>query len=157
MAIFKLILALALVFSSAFVGLHLSRRLSRRCELLREFVKLLTSSALRISYTGSDLAAVFSENFAGCAFSSDRPFCDQWTEWIQSMRDSLKADDLALLTQFAQGIGTSDTDAQQKHFRMYTELLEGQVEEAQKELEQKGRIYRILPLSAGVVLALFII
>lgn len=157
MAIFRLILALSVVFSSAFIGMHLSRRLSRRRELLQEFVKLLTAASLKISYTGSDLASVFSENFAGVSFQSDRAFTDQWREWIGRMRDSLKRDDLALLEQFAEGLGTTDSDAQQKHFCMYTELLGEQLKDAQKELEQKGRIYRILPLSAGAVLALFII
>ena len=156
MRVFRLFAALTVVICGVLAGLHLSRRLSRRREILEEFKKLFSSASLEIAYTGRDLYTVFSDNFSGYRFDPEQPFDTQWREWIGGM-DGICDGDRQLLIRFLDGLGKSDAGSQQRHFVMYEKLLDGHIRTAEKEIESKAKVYRVLPAAAGLVLAIFII
>ncbi len=156
MSAVRLVLGLLLVFSGTAVGLHLSARLSRRREVLTEISALLSAASIRIGYRAGDLCEVFSENFAGFSFRYDAPFDEQWRAFIDSF-DCLTAGDRELLCGFADELGASDSKSQQRHIAMYAKLVEEHLDSARAELESKAKLCRVLPVSAGFVLAILIL
>ena len=152
----KLFSAMSAVICGVLTGLCMSRRLSRRREVLEEFKKLFASAALEIAYTGKDLYKVFSDNFSGFVFSPELPFDVQWKKWINGT-DGLNDSDRELLIRFLDGLGLYDSISQQKHIGMYERLLDEHIKTAEKEMESKAKIYRALPSAAGLIIAIFII
>lgn len=137
--------------------MYLSRRLTKRRDVLIGFEKTLHRALIRIEYNSGDLYEAFSDNFAVFVFQHEKPFCDQWHEMVKSVASSLKKEDVTLLTEFTDGLGTSDTEAQRGHIQLYLELLKERIEEANDDVRLKAKVYRIIPLSLGAVIALLLI
>ena len=153
----RLILALGIVFSSALIGLHFSQRLTGRRRILQEFSALLKRAEVMISYSAADLCEVFSDNFADYRFTYDDPFAVQWAELVDRYKSLLNDDDISVLNGFAQGIGTTDTDNQSRHIGMYISLLGERIDSATKDIEEKSKLYRALPVSIGLMLSVLLI
>lgn len=153
----KLILSLVIVFCSAIVGLYCSQRLRRRIELLSAFETLFERASIRISYNAGDLCEVFSDNFDGYVFRYSSPFPQQWEDWIMSYDHQLKQDELLTLKAFADGLGASDTQSQQRHIDLYRGLLHEHIKAAENAYQKKGKLYRVLPISLGLVISILII
>lgn len=153
----KLILGLFIVFSSALIGLHFSQRLTERKRILQEFSALLKKAEVMISYSAADLCKVFSDNFADYQFIYGEPFDAQWAELVNKYKSLLNDEDISVLTGFAQGIGATDTDNQSLHIGMYISLLDERIGSANRDIEEKSKLYRVLPLSAGLMLAILLI
>ena len=139
------------------IGVYLSTRLSERTKLLSSFISLLEEVSLRMTYISSDLASLFKDNFAGFEFSPNQPFVPQFSMMIKQYKGTLSADDIALLNDFSKGLGTSDTASQLRHIQLYVKLLQEQLNKARDEVERKSKLYRILPLSAGIAVAVLLI
>ena len=153
----KLILGLVIVFCGALIGLYYCGKLRRRVELLSEFETLFQRASIRIAYNAGNLCEVFSENFDGFVFRYSRPFKEQWEDWIQGFRQLLSQEEYATLKAFSDGLGASDTDSQQRHIELYGKLLREHIQAAQEDYQKKGKLYRVLPISLSLVLAILII
>ena len=157
MSVLRLLLALTVLFSSAVIGLHFYRRLIRRHDILCGFHEMFSRAQIEIAYNTGDLCEMFGENFAGFPFDRAVPFDVQWTELVQRFSYWIKAEDTALLYRFADGLGKSDVSSQQRHMELYTKRLEEAVASSGSEIDAKGKMYRLLPLSAGMILAILIV
>lgn len=153
----RLLLSLLLLFSGALIGLHYSRRLTRRRDILLGFEMMLRRASIGISYDAGDLCEVFGDNFADFSFEHGVPFDQQWEALVNGFSYFLHKEDTALLLDFAKGLGASDTASQQRHIALYLSRLEEQIVSAQDEIGTKGKMYRIIPLSAGMILAILTI
>lgn len=156
-AVIKPVLCILILFSSAVIGISLSQRPVRRRDTLLDFEKLLHRAAVKIEYNAGDLCEVFSDNFADYSFRHSMPFSVQWTELIQSFSHVLTKADVRMLQEFAEGLGTADCEAQQNHIALYLKLLQEHVGSAQEDIRVKSRMYRVVPVSVGVVIALLLI
>ena len=156
-AVVKLLLCMIVIGASLAVGLTLSSRLSERTKTLSAYITLLEEVAVRMRYYATDLAALFSDNFAGFQFLSDRPFDVQFARMVRERQHVLNAEDLKLLDEFGRDLGTSDIDSQQRHIRLYIKLLTEQLDQAREDEQRKGRLYRLLPLSIGIAAAILLI
>ncbi|MBQ9679895.1 MAG: stage III sporulation protein AB [Ruminococcus sp.] len=153
----KLFLCLLILFSGALLGIHLSQRLNRRREVLTAFEGLFHRAAIQIEYNAGDLCEIFSDNFAGFPFDRNNVFSIQWSCFINSFSYVLTKDEITLLLGFTDGLGTSDCESQIKHIKLYTHLLQEQIIKAREDIKVKSKMYRIVPLSAGIALALLMI
>ena len=154
---FKLTLCLALLMCSAVVGLHYSGRLKERCDTLNSVAVMLNTASIRVSYSSGDLCEVFSDNFAGYHFMRGEPFDGQWSSFVDSISRSLKKDDIILLKNFINGMGTTDIESEQRRIRLYTEQLSDRLSSAQRDMELKSKLYRTLPISAGLIISILVI
>ena len=153
----KLILCLVIVISGAMIGLYYSQRLSRRKAVLSDFCSMLNKAKLMISYNAADLCEVFSDNFADFVFTHGEPFGTQWAELVSQYRAVLSDEDVSVLSGFADGIGASDTESQIQHIELYIKLLNERIESAQRDIDEKSKLYRVLPISAALVLSILLI
>ena len=153
----KLILCILIVFSGAVTGVYYSRRLFRRRDTLASFLSLFHKASIMMIYEAPDLCKLFHDNAFEFEFHYDEPFDVQWMELIGRYRPVLKEKDLEVLSDFIKNMGSTDMESQQRHLGMYSHLLEEQLKEAGEEVIGKGRLYQVLPLSAGIVISLLLI
>ena len=155
--VLRLLLCILIMFCGAVIGLHFSQRLTRRRDILLGFEKLFHRAQTQISYNSGCLCEVFGENFASFVFSRSLPFDEQWERFVRQFSYFLSKDDAALLLDFSRGLGTADGEAQQKHIAMFSELLRGHIQNAQEEIGNKSKAFRIIPLSVGMAIALLMV
>ena len=153
----KTLLCIVIIFCGAVSGLYLSRRLTDRRDVLSGFEKMLHHALIWIEYNAGDLCEVFSDNFASFDFSRDAPFDRQWRDLVNSVSSVLKKDDITLLTEFLNGLGTADSEAQRRHIQLYIRLLQERIDSAKEDIRSKSKAFRIVPLSAGALIALMLI
>ncbi len=153
----KLILCVTLVLSSTVIGFSYSNRLYQRKKVLESFVLELKNCSTQMRYTSYSLSQIFSDNFMGYKFTDDKPFVLQWADMLNSYTNILSPDDILVLKNFSQTLGTSDTLGEQNHIDMYMELLKANIANAEHDIEQKSKLYKTLGLSLGLVIAILII
>ena len=155
--VIKLILCIVILFCGAVIGIHLSQRLSRRKDVLTQFEVLFHTALIRMEYNAGDLCEVFSDNFAGFSFEHNIPFDIQWHRFIDGFSYVLSKEDIGMLSSFVKDLGAADRESQRQHICLYGELLREHIREAQDEIEKKAKMYRIIPLSVGMVISLMVI
>lgn len=156
-AVLKLILCILILFSGALIGLHLSQRLTRRRDILLGIDGMLHRAVIQIEYNAGDLCEVFSDNFAGYTFHHSLPFDVQWVQFTDSFAYILTKEDIRMLREFTKGLGTADCEAQRSHIALYIQLLQEHIASAQEEIQEKSKMYRIIPISLGMVLSLLLV
>ena len=153
----RMVLGFLIVGTSIFIGYVLSSRLKKRSEILSSYILLLEGASARISCNGESLSDAFSDNFAGCRFDSSIPFATQWEQMADRYQSILSHDDRRLLTDFAEESGHSDVTSVLRHLALYRDLLQSRREEADRDYEKKGALYRILPFSVGLVITILLL
>ncbi len=153
----KLALCMTIIGASVAIGISLSSKLSQRVEILSQYMKLLEEVSVRLRYTGDPLAVLFQDNFVGYTFLRERPFENQFQEMTRRFKDVLLPIDIRLLDDFARDLGAGDSESQLQHIRLYIKMLEERSKEAREDLKSKGKLYRVLPLSAGIAVAVLLI
>lgn len=155
--VLKLFLCILILFCGAVVGLHFSQRLIRRRSVLSDFEVLFHRVLIRIEYNAGELCEVFSDNFADYHFIHHQPFDVQWRDFIKSFSYVLTKDDMNMLLSFTDGLGAADCDAQRQHITLFSKILQEHIEDAQEDIRTKAKMYRIIPLSVGIVISLIVI
>lgn len=153
----RLILGLVIVAASILTGYYLSSRLSRRRDILSEYIRLLEEASNRMSYTMDSLAQVFSDNFAGFRFDPFLAFAPQWDSMTARYRDVLNAGDRRVLSDFARGLGGADIPSELRHIALYQGILRDRLTDARAACERKGQLYRILPFSIGLTVTILLL
>ena len=148
---------LAILAACVLCGYHFTSKLSERPRIIQTFLTLFDTAASRMQYTHDDLYAVFSDNAFGYEFDRIRSFSSQWDEMLSGCRSVIRADDYQVLEEFANGLGTSDLESQLRHIAMYKTLLSERLEDAKKEQENKANLYRVLPFSLGLTIAILLL
>lgn len=153
--------------SSAFMcGCCFSKRLYKRRDFLRSFSAFLDSMSTDIRYTSDDIFTVVSRccNFKEleCFNVSDnciaQPFENAWNECIENIPKQyvLTQEDLAIVKELGLKLGKTDVEGQLKHIEHYRVLIENQLKKAEEEISQKSRLYRVLGLFCGIIVAIMI-
>ena len=150
---FKLILSVILSLSALFIGQSMSSKLYRRRETISLFIRNLHTAITKLKYDNSTIYELFDD----FTFDRDQPFLPQWYDLLSGYKAVLRKKDIALLSEFAQSLGSSDRESQIKHLNLYITLLERQLQDAQNDIDKKARLYRVLGFSAGVTLSLMLI
>ena len=153
----RLILCLCVVFSSTVAGVHFSQRLVDRRDTLKRLSDMLRRALVLISYNTGDLCEVFADNFAGFDFERSGAFDVQWRRFADTLSNRLSKEDIILIKNFSDGIGASDSDSLKKHIELYITLLDEQISRSQSDIDTKSKMYRVIPVSAGLLISILII
>ena len=82
--------------------------------------------------------------------------------WEETAREhlgglALKEEEKKRLYDLGQYLGTADVKMQISHLQMYVEHLEGRMEEMQRTMQTQKKLYRVLGMSGGILLAILLI
>lgn len=153
----KLILCVVIVVSSTLVGFSFSNKLHKRKQVLNMFVRELNKACTNIRYSQSNLATIFSKKFDGYIFDDDKKFCVQWADMLKQYEKDLKYEDIKTLKSFSTNLGTTDTDGAVECIKLYLELLDSNIKEAENNIVLKSKLYRTLGLSLGLVVSILLL
>ena len=149
--------AIAILSASIAVGYHFTARLSERVRIIGDFLTLFDTAASRMQYTRDELYSVFSDSFTGYVFDRERSFASQWAEMISAYRGVVNQEDYRILSDFADELGAGDLPSQLDRLSLYKSLLSERFEDAKKDRENKAKLYRTLPFSAGLTLVILLL
>ncbi len=157
-------IGLLFIVSACFLtGIYLSLRLKFRFEFLSSFKGFMSNLETNIRFSSRDIFELIKasapENISGIFGDERTEFYTYWENTIKNIpsRYALKKEDLNLLAQFGHMLGTTDIEGQLNHISLYKELIETNIENSKKELNEKSRLYKLLGLFAGIAAALLLI
>lgn len=155
----KLFGALLLSLSGLGVGCMFSGHLAVRRSFFREFSVFLNSLSTSIRYRSEDIFTLVNscgELFCFSPETSRLPFKKAWQLQISPFpkRWRLNSADMALLKEFGDGLGSTDTEGQLNHIALYQGLFGKQQKSAEDDIAQKSKLYKALGLFAGAAAAL---
>ncbi|MBQ0097770.1 MAG: stage III sporulation protein AB [Oscillospiraceae bacterium] len=153
----KLLGCVLLVFCSTILGNRFSRKLSKRKEILQNFVNLLDNAYTKIEYSSNNLADIFNDSFLEFSFKDNEPFSSQWKTMLKGYQNILSSNDINLLIDFSNEIGKTDTNGEISNILLYQGLLKENIESAKDDIEKKSRLYTLLGFSIGMTLAIILI
>lgn len=153
----KLILCMVIITGSTAVGFYYSHRLYERRNILKSFVIELEKCSTSMSYTSSELYRIFENNFMDYEFKSDTSFESQWSAMLGSYKDKLKKEDLELLHNFSESLGISDVISEQKNIRLYIQMLEKNIVDAENDIKEKSKVSQTLGFCVGVIISILLI
>lgn len=154
---FKLILCVIIIISSASIGFYYSDSLIKRKIILESFVVELKNCSTIIRYNSSSLSKVFENNFMNYVFNEHRSFSDQWCEMLKLYKNVLKSEDIRILTDFSKNLGTLDLCGEVTNIELYIEMLKSQIKDAESEINVKSKLYKTLGMSFGLAFVILII
>lgn len=75
---------------------------------------------------------------------------------IEIRNDFLNKDDLLTLNEFFRSLGSLDSESEIKRCQMYGKIIENRYKAAQKDYQEKNRLYKMLGLFSGLSIAIII-
>ena len=168
---------ITLAFTAAAVGLYFSNRLRGRIEQLEAAKLWILDAQTEIRYRAPSLSAMLQEMAkresykplwflpglaAACGGTEGPgiPMGSALREIFSAPRsvfsaDRLERDDREILLFFAEQLGASDREAQLGHCALCAGRLDRQLDAARQAYKEKGRLYSLLGIFAGLGLLLF--
>ena len=170
----KGILCLIIVFACGGLGLIKAQTFSARLEDLADLKDMIHILQTEMSYRKDPLPSAFARIAAykeNRAMELLRQCSDSMKEsldlkqcWEQAVENAyekngscLTGEDLAILKDLGLQLGKSDIKGQAAMFALTEAKLERQIEQADREKESKGKMYRGLGFSIGIVIAIILI
>lgn len=169
---FKGVLCLILIFACGGLGMIKAQTYSQRYRELSDLKDMLRMLQTEMNYLKDPLPVIFArissykENSATdllqeCSFrmTENLDFCKCWEEAaILTYRGScLNRQDMEVVKDLGLQLGKSNIQGQHSIFSLTEAKLDIQIAEAEKEKATKGKMYRGLGFSAGIILAVILI
>ena len=167
----KILGLVMIVTSCSMMGLSMAREMEQRKAALKNHISALQLIRSEICYKNTPLeeilfqleqscgkaaATFYRKSFEaasnGLAFSAA---AEQY--YIDLKKDGLLAEDIEVIRNICRILGRYDSATQAEHLAAAAELLEKQLDNLQKELSSKGRLYKTVGATAGILLALIVV
>lgn len=155
-----------LVLATTLTGFTKAYRLYRRRDTLVGFTGFLTALSTNIRYNSSDIFCVielckdsFSQILVKYLRESEGAFSDRWKIAVNNLPKScsLNKKDKDIISSFGEKLGVTDVQGQIEHIEHYQILAETQLQNAEKEISDKSKLYRTMGFFAGTAVALVLI
>ena len=169
---FKAVLSLIIILACGGLGIIKAQSYSQRHAELEDLKDMIQILQTEMSYRKDPLPAVFSRISAykdtiamdillECSLLMKQSFdfkqCWQSAVETTCKGSCLTGEDLAIVNDLGLQLGKSDIQGQRAMFSLMDAKLQTQIKEASHEKETKGRMYRGLGFSIGIVIAVILI
>ena len=159
----RIIGAVCLIFAGAAAGCLQSRKLKDYRDRLRDFLQFLSEGKTEITYCAVPVEEILERHGKKLAYlqpyfraaESGAEFEQAWTAAAEE--PSLSPQERSLLRGFGKGFGATDVQGQQSHFSLYEEMVRRELADAEENYQKKGKLYQMLGVCAGAVLALVLV
>lgn len=167
---FKIIGALLIISASSIAGFFQSEKLNKRVSFLEQYINFINDINTQIRFTMQPIeniiktcasSEIFKEFITAInkKINKNVAFNKAWESSIEILRDEfcLKENEINLVKKFGEKLGCSDICGQQAHCKMNLNFAKEALKAAKDEKNKKGKLYKVLGVSAGVCIALIII
>lgn len=170
----KIIGAFLVVISCGALGFYFSSELKTRISDLTELKKILTLLRGDIRYTNAPLPEAmqtlskrhdgtykqFLENVSNSLLElNGESFAKIWKKGVENnlLHTSLTKEDYQLINQLGESIGYLDKNMQINTLDLYTEQIEGTIEELSKSVKEKTHLYNSLGIMGGIFIIIILL
>lgn len=159
----KLFGGVFIALSGLLVGIFFSSRLTARREFLTGFISFLSALETNIRYRSDDIITLIkfscTSTLVDIFSSKSVVFKEFWNYSINSIpkTNGLTSEDIKLLYDFGELLGTTDTEGQLNHIALYKELFQTELDKAVEDCKNKSKLYKILGFFSGAAVALILI
>jgi stage III sporulation protein AB len=170
----KLLLCLLIFISCSLLGYLKALGYTQREMELKEFLQALISLESEMQYRRDPILVCLKrvsqskQNSATSLFSIlyDKLFCsnenDFYKAWCTSIdkvykHQNLISSDIMIIKDIGLDLGKSDIQSQGRFFARQYQLLEVQIAQAQEDCKTKGKMYRSLGISIGIIIIIIFI
>ena len=136
-----------IILCCGFFGVRLAASLKQRAKSLTEISLAVDTLSANISLGGRDIDLLIDEALpTGLTFNGQRVFAEK--------NLSLRSEDCQLVSDFLKDLGMADTASVIKRCNSYKELIVLQQKKAQREVEERYRLYIICGFISGITLSI---
>ena len=149
--LFKTTGIILILAASTIMGLCFSARLQTRKRRLKEFIILITELKDRIFYECSEVNTLVKKIFKGkelLEFDGNKFFISKGV---------FLEEELKILNDFFNKLGTTEMQGEINRAELCIKLLNEQYEKISKTVDEKAKLYRILGMSAGILVSVMLI
>lgn len=160
--------ALILLVCSTIEGFRRCAMLYKRRQFIEDFIGFLNILKTKMRFSMSEIKQLISDTqdfptlkslyslFPG---DNNVPLLTLWKSGIKkcAAESALSKADVNFLCEFALQLGSTDLEGQTEHIELYCTLCERRLNEAENDIKQKSKLYRMLGFFAGAAAALVII
>ncbi|MBN7772533.1 stage III sporulation protein AB [Clostridium aminobutyricum] len=171
---FEILLCIFTFLSCSLLGYFIALNYSQRETDLKEFLQGMISLESEMQYRRDTIQVCLyrlsqnKENTATLFFSelqqrlSDSKENNFFKSWCLAVDNayknrSLTEQDIKIIKDIGLDLGKSDLQSQGRLFSRQYQLLEAQIEQAQENCKTKGKMYRSLGISVGLVIVIILI
>lgn len=164
--IFKIVGGFLLIGASFIGGCFYSKKLYKRQEFFSKFLVFMNTFITHIRYESSDVFTLVSTSAENAGLNclkieqsnNIKSFQSLWDETVSNIPNiySLKKEDYRQLIEFGSEIGKTDVGGQIKHIELYKNIFAKQLINAEEDIKQKSRLYKVLGLFVGTVATLML-
>lgn len=172
--VIKYIVLSLIVIVCAFLGFQLSEtvklRVTHLAHMLNAIVYLqneifysltpLPEALMRVSSKKEKPISKFLEDISNLLYSNDiNNINAAFTKAIEKNKDELmlEKEDYGILLELSNSLGSTDLNGQKKIFQIAIGNLENNLKEATEKAKKNVKMYRVLGVSMGLVIAIFLI
>lgn len=172
--VIKYIVLSLIVIVCAFLGFQLSEtvklRVTHLAHMLNAIVYLqneifysltpLPEALMRVSSKKEKPISKFLEDISNLLYSNDiNNINTAFTKAIEKNKDELmlEKEDYGILLELSNSLGSTDLNGQKKIFQIAIGNLENNLKEATEKAKKNVKMYRVLGVSMGLVIAIFLI
>ncbi len=148
----KLMGAVFLVCATTAVGINMSRELSYRVKSLEWFIGAIDEIGEKIRYTSAELAQI-----VGSIYSVDTYLTVNNPFSVTVKKCGICEQDEKIICEFFSQLGMGDGESQIKRCMNYKRRLMRQKEDADKQQQEKSRLYKMLGLFSGLGIAIVLV
>ncbi len=165
MTMWKLIGAFGVFGAGCGIGWYYSRRLFCRYALLQTWETLCHYVSEQIRYGSAPIRDIWRSAAAQPVFESlsflSSADTMRWKEEVCKVvllyqNTVLYQEDVQVISEWIQGLGSSDLEGQTEHGLRYAERIARQCEKARERAERTGRLYTMLGALGGAAMVLLI-
>lgn len=160
-----------IIISCSAIGLSLSREMARRKGALKAHIEALRIIKSEILFKGSDLRSIMTLLTNRCGGQAASFYSLSFENASKGLnfskaaeknfgllkKEGLSAEDIEIIRGFCNVLGRYDACSQSEMITKAIEGLEANLSELKGEMASKGKLYRAIGATAGIVLALVVI
>lgn len=169
--ILKIGLLIILFFTSAIIGILISKKYSNRLNILKNLKNALNMFEVKVNFSFETIPEIFNEisrkidGPAGKMFSDTVKNIEQknmiageaWEKAVESNSGSLKKDDLECIKTLGKLLGKTDIEGQINQIELVSTFLESQINEANEDKHKNEKMYQKLGVIIGLMLIIVLI
>ncbi len=141
-----------IVFSTTAVGVNLSVGLKNRVKTLRWFIGATDEIGEKIRYTSAELGYI-----VGSIYGVEKYLEIKAPFSVTLKKNEMDEQDKKIINEFFSQLGMGDSESQIKRCQNYKRQLMRQSEDADKQLREKSKLYKMLGFFGGLTIAIVLL
>ena len=167
MVLLKFIDIISIFFICSYLGIYKAKYFENRVIELNKFQNALVMFKGKIEFTYEPIKNIFeeiskiiyenNENIFKNIVERDCDICSSWNEEIMIIKNCLNMEDREIIKMLGKMLGKTDVKGQINEIELTLNLIERQIQKAEKEKEKNTKLYKTMGVVLGLGICIILI